>query len=100
MKRAGSLFDFPFLTKSLSRDESEKIAEVEGPKIIIAGAGMSHGGRIGRWEQKYLPDPKTTLIIVGYQAPGSPGRRLAEGTRQEHATGPSGDRTPFIRTTW
>jgi metallo-beta-lactamase family protein len=40
---------------------------------------MSHGGRIGRWEQKYLPDPNTTLFIVGYQAPGSPGRMLQEG---------------------
>ena len=40
---------------------------------------MSHGGRIGGWETKYLPDPKTTLIMVGYQAPGSPGRRLQEG---------------------
>ena len=82
MKREGSLFDFPFLTKTLSPGESQKIAGAPNPKIIIAGAGMSHGGRIARWEQKYLPDPKTTLIIVGYQAPGSPGRRLAEGTRQ------------------
>ena len=40
---------------------------------------MSHGGRIGRWEAMYLPDPKTTLMIVGYQAPGSPGRRMSEG---------------------
>jgi len=79
MKREGSLFEFPFLTKTLSREESAKIAEVPSPKIIIAGAGMSHGGRIGGWEAAYLPDPKTTLIIVGYQAPGSLGRRLAEG---------------------
>lgn len=82
MKREGSLFDFPFLTKTLSPSESQKIAEVANPKIIIAGAGMSHGGRIGKWEQKYLPDPSTTLIIVGYQAPGSPGRHLADGTRE------------------
>lgn len=80
MKREGSLFEFPFLTKTLSRRESEEIAiRTPGQKIIIAGAGMSHGGRIGVWERKYLPDPKTTLIIVGYQAPGSPGRRMAEG---------------------
>ncbi len=81
MKREGSLFNFPFLTKTMRREESEKIAEVPNPKIIIAGAGMSHGGRIGGWEAKYLPDPSTTLIIVGYQAPGSPGRQLAEGVK-------------------
>ena len=32
---------------------------------------MSHGGRIGRWEGRVCPIP-TTLIIVGYQAPGTP----------------------------
>ena len=79
MKREKSLFEFPFLRKTLSPEESKGIAEAPNPKIIIAGAGMSHGGRIGRWEQRYLPDPTTTLFMVGYQAPGSPGRRLQEG---------------------
>jgi metallo-beta-lactamase family protein len=74
------LFKFPFLHETLSRDDSEGITGVPSPKIIMAGAGMSHGGRIGRWEQKYLPDPSTTLIIVGYQAPGSPGRMLQDGS--------------------
>ncbi len=73
------IFDFPFLTMTRSREESEEIAKKPGQKIIIAGAGMSHGGRIGRWEQQYLGDPKTTLIMVGYQAPGSPGRVLQDG---------------------
>ena len=79
IKREGSIFEFPFLKKTLSHEESETIAEAPSPKIIIAGAGMSHGGRIGRWETRYLPDASTTLVIVGYQAPGSPGRRMAEG---------------------
>lgn len=78
MKREKSLFAFPFLKHTPSREQSEEIGLVHGPKIIIAGAGMSHGGRIGGWETKYLPDPKTTLLIVGYQAPGSPGRRLQD----------------------
>jgi metallo-beta-lactamase family protein len=73
------LFRFPFLTTTLSREESEEIRRVQNPKIIIAGAGMSHGGRIGKWEHLYLPDPKTTLVMVGYQAPGSPGRMLQDG---------------------
>lgn len=79
LKREHDLFNFPFLTMTRSREESEAIAETQGLKIIIAGAGMSHGGRIGKWEQRYLPDPKTTLIMVGYQAPGSPGRRMQDG---------------------
>lgn len=87
MKREGSLFEFPFLIKTLSKEDSREIANDHRQKIIIAGAGMSHGGRIGIWEAKYLPDPKTSLIIVGYQAPGSPGRRMMEGAKSVHLHG-------------
>ncbi|HVB19903.1 MAG TPA: MBL fold metallo-hydrolase [Candidatus Paceibacterota bacterium] len=87
LKREGSIFSFPFLKKTLSREESIAIEKIPGPKIIIAGAGMSHGGRIGRWEGLYLPDPSTTLFIVGYQAPGTPGRRIAEGASSVRLAG-------------
>lgn len=87
MKREGSIFKFPFLKQTLSQEQSAEIEKVAVPKIIIAGAGMSHGGRIGRWEAKYLPDPASTLIIVGYQAPGSPGRRMKEGATNVRLNG-------------
>lgn len=87
MKREGSIFEFPFLKKTLAHEESVAIEGVPGPKIIIAGAGMSHGGRIGRWEARYLPDSSTTLIIVGYQAPGTPGRRMVEGASSVRLAG-------------
>lgn len=80
-RKEHSIFRFPFLTLTRSREESFEIDAIPGPKLIIAGAGMSHGGRIGRHEAKYLPDPKTTLFIVGYQAPGSPGRLLQDGAK-------------------
>jgi metallo-beta-lactamase family protein len=79
MKREGSIFEFPFLTMTPSHEESERIVETKGPKVILAGAGMSHGGRIGAHEAHYLPDSRTTLIMVGYQAPGSPGRLMQDG---------------------
>ncbi|HRH24455.1 MAG TPA: MBL fold metallo-hydrolase RNA specificity domain-containing protein, partial [Candidatus Paceibacterota bacterium] len=81
MGHGHNLFEFPFLTMTRSHEDSDAIREKHGPKIIIAGAGMSHGGRIGRWEQQYLGDPKTTLIMVGYQAPGSPGRMMQDGAK-------------------
>ncbi|CAN5759967.1 MBL fold metallo-hydrolase [soil metagenome] len=87
LHREHDIFKFPFLTETPSRQESEVIAHAPSPKIIMAGAGMSHGGRIGRWEQKYLPDPTTTLMIVGYQAPGSPGRLLQDGTKSVKLSG-------------
>lgn len=79
-RKEGSIFRFPFLTMTPSREDSESITREPSQKLIIAGAGMSHGGRIGKWEAKYLPDPTTTLLIVGYQAPGSPGRLLQDGS--------------------
>lgn len=87
MKREGSIFEFPFLKKTLSREESGMIEKTSSPKIIIAGAGMSHGGRIGGWETRYLPDPTTTLFMVGYQAPGTPGRRMMEGASSVRLAG-------------
>jgi metallo-beta-lactamase family protein len=80
LKQRNDLFKFPFLKMTPTREDSQQIQSAPNPKIIMAGAGMSHGGRIGHWEQKYLPDESTTLFIVGYQAPGSPGRLLQDGS--------------------
>ena len=57
------------------------------PKVIIAGAGMSHGGRIRRHEAHYLPMKSTTLLLVGYQVPGSLGRRLKDGAKSVNIDG-------------
>jgi len=79
IKREGDIFNFPFLKMTPSHQESEAIGETGDPKIILAGAGMSHGGRIGFHEARYLPLATTTLVMVGYQAPGSPGRLMQDG---------------------
>jgi metallo-beta-lactamase family protein len=79
IKRGDDIFKFEDLSFIPSNRESKTLEHVEGPKIIIAGSGMSHGGRILSHEKLYLPDPKNVLLIVGYQAPGSIGRQLMEG---------------------
>lgn len=61
--------------------ESQKIDLAPGPKIIIAGSGMMNGGRILYHLQNYIEDPKNTLLIVGYQAMGTLGRRLLDGEK-------------------
>lgn len=71
LERGDDPFNFPGLATSKAAD----------PSIIIAGAGMSHGGRIRRHEAHYLPLPNATLLLVGYQVPGSLGRRLQDGAR-------------------
>lgn len=75
-------FDFESLTVTARQDESDDIAHTPVPKIIIAGAGMSHGGRIRRHETKNLPDKNTMLLLAGYQVPGSLGRRLKDGAKE------------------
>ncbi len=83
--------DDPFAFKSLhvirSVDESRDIHEAPSPKVIIAGAGMSSGGRIRSHEKRYLNDPDATVLFVGYQAPGSLGRRIAEGQKEVEIDG-------------
>ena len=75
-------FAFPQLHKTLTTDQSKAIAHVRGPKIVIAGSGMSNGGRIVHHEKLYLPDPKNTLLILGYQAVGTLGRLIQEGMKK------------------
>lgn len=74
-------FNFSGLQMTSATAESKAINNVAGPKIIIAGSGMSHGGRILHHEQRYLPDPKSTLLIIGYQAYGSLGRQILDGAK-------------------
>ncbi|MCH7597671.1 MBL fold metallo-hydrolase [Patescibacteria group bacterium] len=82
IKKGDDVFDFPQLKFTYTTEESRAIARTANPKIIIAGSGMSHGGRIIRHEKKYLPDPNSTLLFVGYQAAGSLGRRLQDGAKK------------------
>lgn len=76
------IFDFPGLRKTLRREESASIKKVQGPKIVIAGSGMSEGGRIAYHEAEYLPDENNTLLLVGYQGTGTLGRKLLEGLKK------------------
>jgi len=76
------IFDFPKLKFTHTMKDSSEIEKVRGAKIIIAGSGMSHGGRILEHEKRYLEDPKTTLLLVGYQAVGSLGRLLNDGAKK------------------
>lgn len=76
------LFNFSNLRKTLTTEESKAIAARPGRKIIIAGSGMSNGGRIIHHEKHYLPAPSTTLLLIGYQAAGSLGRLLEEGAKE------------------
>lgn len=76
------IFNFPGLKFTPTPDESKRINNVPGPKIIIAGSGMSQGGRILHHERRYLSDPNSTILFVGYQVDGSLGRKIQKGEKQ------------------
>ncbi len=80
--KSGDPFSFKGLTITASAQESRAIYDSPNPKVIIAGSGMSHGGRIRTHERNFLGDPSTTILFPGYQAVGSLGRRLADGVKK------------------
>jgi metallo-beta-lactamase family protein len=52
------------------------------PKVVIAASGMVTGGRVLSYLERYIELPETTVIIVGYQAEGTRGRKLLEGAEE------------------
>lgn len=81
-RKGDNVFKFPRLRFTEQSRDSISIKGVHPPKIIIAGSGMSNGGRILHHEYNYLNDPKNTLLIIGYQAVGTMGRALVEGAKK------------------
>ena len=81
------LFDFPGLRNTLKSEESKMIMNIPNPKIVIAGSGMSTGGRIVHHEKNYLPDVNNTLLLTGYQSVGTPGRLIREGVKTVRISG-------------
>src|SRR5215831_7866490 len=65
-----------------SAAESRALNTVAGPCMIMAGSGMCSGGRIMHHLRYNLDRPETAVLIVGYQSPGSLGRRLVDGEKK------------------
>lgn len=82
IKGGDDIFKFPRLRFTKSVEDSIAIKDVPAPKIIIAGSGMSNGGRILHHERNYLSDPKNTLLLIGFQAVGTMGRAIQEGIKK------------------
>lgn len=82
IKSGHDLFKFPGLKYTEQVEDSKAINRILPPKIIIAGSGMSVGGRILFHEKFYLPDPRNCLLITNFQVKGTPGRQVIEGSRK------------------
>jgi len=83
------IFEFPKFTIVQNPQESKAILGAPVPKVIIAGSGMSVGGRILMHEKRLLGNKNTTILFVGYQGVGTLGRRIQDGERTVTVDGES-----------
>jgi metallo-beta-lactamase family protein len=65
-----------------SRDESKRLNDETGARIIVSASGMMTGGRVMHHARRILPDEQATILFVGYQAAGTTGRRILDGQRE------------------
>ena len=67
------------MTTASSRQESKRLNDAKGARVIISASGMMTGGRVLHHALRLVPDPEATLIFVGFQAAGTTGRRILDG---------------------
>ena len=71
----------PRFTAVNSGRESKALVANDRPAIVIASSGMATGGRVVHHLFAGLPDPRNTVLFVGFQAAGTRGRQLVDGAR-------------------
>jgi metallo-beta-lactamase family protein len=82
IRKYGSPLEWPGFTFASQVDDSKKINEIHFPVIIISSSGMVTGGRILHHLAQRLPDPKNTVLFIGFQAPGTRGATIKSGAKE------------------
>jgi metallo-beta-lactamase family protein len=75
-------FDFSRLKYIREASESKKLNDLHGPVVILASSGMCEAGRILHHLRNNIEDPRNTVLITGFQAPYTLGRRILERQRE------------------
>ncbi|MBZ5718885.1 MAG: MBL fold metallo-hydrolase [Acidobacteriia bacterium] len=79
ISKYGSPLEWPGFTFASTPEESKKINQSHYPAIIVSSSGMVTGGRIQHHLAQRLPDPKNTVIFIGFQAQGTRGATIKSG---------------------
>ena len=88
---------FPGLRLAITSDESKAINFDETPKVIISASGMCDAGRVRHHLKHNLWRPECTILFVGYQSIGTPGRALVDGVKEMRLFGETVDVNAQIR---
>mgnify|MGYP003619718014 FL=1 len=72
----------PGLKYTPSTDDSRAINEQDGPAVIISASGMCNAGRVKHHLRHNLWRPEASIVFVGYQAVGTPGRKIVDGAKR------------------
>ena len=80
--RAVTAFYTSRMVTITSVQQSKELVASREPAIVIASSGMATGGRVLYHLEAALPDPRNTVLFVGYQAAGTRGRVLCDGAKQ------------------
>jgi metallo-beta-lactamase family protein len=75
-------FDFSRLKYIREASESKKLNDLHGPVVILASSGMCEAGRILHHLRNNIEDPRNTVLITGFQAPNTLGRKILDHNRE------------------
>jgi metallo-beta-lactamase family protein len=78
----GDPFGFDDIHYVRSKEESQRLNHLSGPMLIISASGMCEGGRVLHHLRNNVEKENTTILLVGYQAQGTLGRRLQDGVKK------------------
>ena len=81
IKSGDNPLEFPGLKFTRTAEESKELNENDESSIIISASGMCEVGRIKHHLKHNLWNPKNTILFVGYQAPGTLGRKIVDGAK-------------------
>ncbi len=79
LRSGDSPLEYPGQQFTDTVEESKSIRVAKRPIMVVASSGMLTGGRIMHHLKDFLPDPRCTLLFIGYQGEGTLGRRLQDG---------------------